>query len=68
MTPALKEVLDNIMDVFTGADGGADYCKVRWALEKFEQGALDGSKSSMDILDIVIKFSKLLTILKERVD
>jgi hypothetical protein len=67
MTKTLKKELDNIMDVFTGADGGVDFCKLRFALEEFEATALKGNAASLEIIGVVMKFSKLLDIIKERV-
>jgi hypothetical protein len=68
MTPALKKELDNIMDVFTGADGGGDFCKLRFALEAFEANVQTGNEAAQQIIDVVVRFSKLLDIVKDRVN
>lgn len=59
----VKEDIDNIMDCFTGADGGLKFARAKFALEAFEAQASEGDSSAKIILEIVRRFSNLLDVL-----
>ncbi len=58
-----NEALDNIMDTFAGADGGIRFIKFKFGMEHFEK---EGSEASELIMDVMIKFSKLIDIMNRR--
>ena len=62
----VKRDLENIMDCFSGADGGIKFARAKFALEEFEAQAKDGDKSSEILLEIVGRFSRLLDVLNQR--
>ena len=61
----VKKDLENIMDCFSGADGGIKFARAKFALEVFEVKAGEGDKSSEIILEIVGRFSRLLDVLNQ---
>lgn len=63
MTPELKNAVNNITDVFTGADGGGNFVDFYHSfLPEFERRALNGDKASEEIIRVVTRFSKLLEV------
>lgn len=59
----VKLAMDNILDTFTGADGGIKFVKLRSALDAFEIKAGTGDKASEKILEVVTNFSRLIDVI-----
>lgn len=60
--PELQEHFDNILDTFSGADGGIRFVKFKWMLNDLEHQASSGDESAQKILDIVEQFSRMITV------
>lgn len=58
-----EEANRNILDTYTGADGCVDYTKFLWAMKDFAKQADDGNCTSKQLVDIVEKFSNLITVI-----
>lgn len=56
----IKSALNDITDVFSGADGGISYVRLKILLEELESKYNLGDTSVLPILQIVIKFHKLV--------
>ena len=59
-----KEALQNIIDCFTGADGGGKFAILNASLDIIDKQAAKGDKPSQEIMEIMVKFSKLLNVLE----
>lgn len=69
MRDTTKQAIDNIMDVFTGADGGVDFVMFKGFIETLDYQAQQDSNPSLNIssnkiLEVLFRFSKLLDIAK----
>lgn len=58
MSPEMR----NILDTFTGADGGVRFVKLKCFVEALEQQASNGDAASKELLQIVNRFSKLIDV------
>lgn len=58
-TPELKKHVDNILDVFGGADGGMAFHA--FALVAEEMGTRTGDEGAAKVVRIITDFSNLLT-------
>lgn len=59
-------ILDDIVritDVFTGADGGVDFVKLRCALEDLEVRADCGDAAAREVIQIAVRFRRLIDVL-----
>ncbi len=65
MSPILKAELNNIMDCFTGADGGVTFFKVKCGLEDLEKQGKKGDIEAREILKTVTRFSQLINVLSK---
>lgn len=63
MKSKLKSEIQNIMDTFTGADGGVSFMQLRWMLESFEE---EDSQASRTLLRMVSNFSRLIDMAKKQ--
>jgi len=59
----IERALQNLMDIFTGADGGVQFIVIQRTLETIEQQALAGDEASKKIIQEVKRASKLFDIL-----
>jgi hypothetical protein len=60
MTEITKAAMDNILDTFAGADGGVKFTRVLFAIRKLDEQAVAGNKDAQEIINLVVKFSRLL--------
>lgn len=60
--PKLDEAFNEIMDCFTGADGGVEFTNLKWFLEEFDKRAKSGDLAATKILEVVYQFHKLIKI------
>lgn len=60
----LAKTIDNIVDVFTGADGGVDFVKFRILIACLDKQKANGDLAAKKILNVVFQFSQLLNIAK----
>lgn len=58
----LQEHFDNILDTFGGADGGVRFIKLKMLLNTMEKHADNGDTSAKMILDMMIRFSRLINV------
>lgn len=60
MTESTKtnEDIVRLLDIFGGADGGADFIRLKNGLEKFAADADDGDANATQILDFVHKTTR----------
>ena len=54
----------NILDTFSGADGGAKFVCFKVGIQAIEKEALGGKQSAIQLLKVIRDFSKLLDILE----
>lgn len=59
----LEKSIHDLLDIFTGSDGGVQFLIIQRTLEVIEQRALDGDEASKKIIQEVKKASKLFNIL-----
>ena len=65
--PKIKEIVQDILDVFTGADGGADYIHFISFMEDMCNRYLDNDdKAAGEILNVVVRFHCLLKVAKSQ--
>lgn len=62
MSPATSKSLNHIMGCFSGADGCAPFTKLVGFLRTVDQKAVDGDDAAQQIIDVLHKMSKLITI------
>ena len=60
MRQITKDQFDNILDCFTGADGGVRFVNLRAALEQFDKEAVEGNEDSAECLCVLSMFSKFI--------
>jgi len=63
MSPELKKHIDNIMDCFTGVDGGSRYLMFRGGIEQLDKQSIEGDPDSKTLISVVINFSNLIKLL-----
>lgn len=66
---SVKDDINRILDVFGGADGGVSFAYLKFALEDIEKRSLSDSsdaRSSIQLLEIVTKFRRLVDVLSTR--
>lgn len=57
-----KAAFLNIVDVIGAADGGVDLCIFKAFLEDFSKKAENGDESAAELLEIMLRFSKLIDV------
>ena len=62
----IQLAMENILDTFTGADGGIKFVMLRNALDAFEIKAGTGDKASEKILEVITDFSRLIDVIAKR--
>lgn len=66
---AVKDDVNRLLDVFGGADGGVEFCYLKFGLEglekKVESGTHD-SESAAQLLQIVSRFRALVDVFTKR--
>jgi hypothetical protein len=62
MKQEYQDALDNILDTFTGADGGAKFLYVKILITNMSIKVANGDKAAKEVLDVLINFSRLIDI------
>lgn len=57
--------LSNIIDCFSGGDGGVKFALFNRALNQLDYQAVNGDKKADEILMIMVRFSKLISVLAD---
>jgi hypothetical protein len=66
MLPETEKSFRNILDCFTGSDGGAKFFYFRLRIEQLDKEAINGDENAKELINIMHTFSKLIDILAER--
>lgn len=61
MTEKTKKALDNILDCFGGADGGASFVRLKWFLEDLDERQ-ETDPVAEQILEVMFRFSRLIDV------
>lgn len=64
----VQQVLERIVNVFAGYDGGVSFVKLRFFLEDLERQANDGDKPAQQIIEVVNQFDRLLSCATDKND
>ena len=64
LRPKTQKDFDNILDTFSGADGGIGFMGFRCLMEDMDAKAAKGDAGAAQVVAIMEKFSKLLDIAK----
>ena len=62
MRETTKQSINNILDVMTGVDGGAQYVRFLGIIEEMDRQASEGDPAALAVIDILVKFEKLITL------
>ena len=62
MKPETKKHFLNILDTFSGTDGGVSFVKLKTALEEWDKAEDPAGK---ELLKMMINFSKIILVLDE---
>lgn len=62
VTPEVKSSLDNILSTFGGEDGGLAFVAFYSLVEQLDKQWNDGDDAAGQLLDIIIKFNRLIEI------
>lgn len=60
MRSETKLAMENVLDTFTGADGGGHFMSFRHLIEDMESKVKAGDQAAEDVIKILLRFSKLL--------
>jgi hypothetical protein len=60
-----QEAFQNIVDCFTGEDGGVKFAFVKKRFDEIDKTAIEGDKASQEIMEIMVRFSRLINVLGE---
>jgi hypothetical protein len=66
MRQETKEAIDNILDCMTGEDGGAKFALFLGGLREMDDRAENGDLQAEMVIQIVLRFSKLVDVLSRR--
>ena len=55
-----RSAMENIMDTFTGADGGAKYIKFTQMIVQLDRQAKEGDRAACQLLDFINCTSRLI--------
>ena len=64
----MNNSFQNILDCFTGADGGVSFFKFQLFIDDMEKQFEEGSYAAGEILKIVDQFSRMIDIANEKVE
>ena len=64
-TEELQNHFDNILNTFTGADGGFKFIMLQRTLNSLEESMLAGNGKADQVLSLVRRFSNLITAIAE---
>lgn len=59
-TDELNDDLQEILDTFSGADGGIKFVRFKALLEEIEKRSLSGDEAAKEIIKIVKRFRRLI--------
>jgi hypothetical protein len=57
-----EEALNNIVECFTGEDGGVKFALFLNAIRNLDQQAIKGDKSAEELLMLMVHFSKFINV------
>ena len=60
------EITNTLMNISEIMNDGCKFFIMRMKMEKFEKEALEGNESSIELVNMVKNFEKLITILSKR--
>ena len=60
--PMLDKAFNEILDCFTGADGGSSFMHLQGFLEEFEKRAANGDEAADKLLTVVYQFARLIKV------
>jgi len=66
MRDETKKDIDNIVDCFTGADGGIRFAMFLGAVDIIDKQAKNEDQSSKELIKIITRFSSLINTLTKR--
>lgn len=61
-----REANQNILDCFTGADGGGRFSNYLFIMRDFAEKADNGDDGAKQLVEMVEKFSKLINVLNRQ--
>lgn len=62
-----QAAFQNILDCFSGSDGGVKFAILNEHIKQIDKQALNGDKPSEELILIMSRFSKLIDVLTERI-
>jgi hypothetical protein len=62
MRKETQKHLDNIMDCMAGADGGIRFVNLLMLLRGMDEKADEGDNDAQQVLDVMIRFSKMIDV------
>jgi hypothetical protein len=60
--PSLNMQLNNIMNCFSGDDGGVSFIRLRSLIETMHARAVTGDDAAKQLIDVVSKMSRLIDV------
>ena len=60
-TRGLEAAVDDIVDAFTGADGGGRYALWLGLVAEMDRRALEGDDAARKVLDVVARFARTIS-------
>ena len=65
MNSKTKHALDNILDTMSGGDGGVRFVYFKAFIEEFDKRAENGDKDAQSVVDVMVRFSRLIDVAKK---
>jgi len=62
--PEIKDAMQNILNTFSGYDGGASFVQLCRCVTELDNKAKNGDQSSKTILQIIIRFNNIIRFAK----
>jgi len=60
MRPETKKAFNNILDTFSGADGGVRFAYFSSFIKSFDEQAANGNDSAKQLIMVMDRFSRLI--------
>lgn len=64
MNQDTKAALQNILDTFSGADGGVAFVQLRGLIEDMCERESNGDKDATEVINIMMRFNNLINFAK----
>lgn len=58
-----QTAFQNILDCFTGVDGGIKFLRVKFALDDLDERAERGDEAAEELMQVLIRFGRLISAL-----